>query len=434
MDQEMLSEIPEYSSLLSLKGFEMLKTSLVLEAESEGVDKIFFRIVNGNGEQLFSSNMSSWGDLGIGRTALDRLRNEADHVLETVTIPEHQYKVRILYGIIGPAKVLQIGKSLEEDQRLLEVFRRIFGGTVAVLIALGAAVGWFMAKRALVGVEEITRTATDISKGAFEQRVSIKDRGDEINRLATAFNVMLDRIGELAAGRREMTENIAHDLRSPITRIRGVAEMTLITGKSMHEYKAMATDIIEECNRLLEMVNTMLDISEAEAGVTKLTMRKTDMARIVQDACELFAPAAAEKSIMLTSRIPDTDNAFVYGDMQMLQRMVVNLLDNAMKYTPSGGTVTICVSTNEGQVVFSVGDTGIGISKDDLPHIFTRFYRCDQSRSQAGIGLGLSLAQAIAKAHGGNISATSKPGKGTKFTVTLPQSPPPQKRRPAVLS
>jgi heavy metal sensor kinase len=423
-DKDLLSEIPEYSSLLALKGVETLKTALDLESESEGMDKIFFRIVNENGEELFSSNMSSWGNLGIGRTALQRLRSGADHVFETVTIPEHRYKVRILYGIIGPGKILQIGMSLEGDQRLLEVLQRIFSGTMAVLTVLGAIVGWFMARRALVGVEELTRTATDISKGAFEQRVSAKDRGDEINRLATAFNVMLDRIGELVAGIREMSDNIAHDLRSPITRIRGIAEMTLITSKSMDEYKTMATDIIEECNRILEMVNTMLDISEAEAGAIKLIMEKTDMARIVQDACELFQPAAAEKGLTLTSRISDTDNPFVYGDIQRLQRMIANFLDNALKYTPSGGTVTVSVDENEGQVVISISDTGIGISKDDLPHIFTRFYRCDQSRSQAGIGLGLSLAMAIAKAHGGNIAAASNPGKGMKFTVTLPQSSP----------
>jgi signal transduction histidine kinase len=421
-DQEILNAIPEYSSLLALKGFETLKTSLALEAESEGVDKLFFRIVNWKGAELFSSNMSSWGNLGIGRTALQRLRNGADHVFETVTIPEHRYKIRILYGIIGPGKILQIGMSLKGNQRLLEILQRIFSGTMAVLTVLGAIVGWFMAKRALVGVEEVTRTAMDISKGAFEQRVSTKDRGDEINRLATAFNVMLDRINELVAGAREMSDNIAHDLRSPITRIRGIAEMTLITSKSMDEYKDMAANTIEECDHLLEMVNTMLDISETEAGANNFKMVKTDMADLVRDACELFQPTAEQKGISLISKM--SDNSFVYGDMQMLQRMVVNLLDNALKYTPSGGTVTVSANANEGQFVFSVSDTGIGISKDDLPHVFKRFYRCDQSRSQAGIGLGLSLARAIAKAYGGNIAAASNPGQGSEFTVTLPQSSP----------
>ena len=164
----------------------------------------------------------------------------------------------------------------------------------------------------------------------------------------------------------------------------------------------------------------MLEISGAEAGVSQLTMEKTDMARVVREACELFQPSAEEKGVAIISEI--SDSSFVYGDIQRLQRMVANLLDNALKYTPSGGTITASVNTNEGQVVISVNDTGIGISQDDVPKIFGRFYRCDQSRSQAGIGLGLSLALAIARAHGGGITATSHLGKGSQFAVTLPQS------------
>lgn len=422
MDQQLLNEISEYSSLFSLKGIETLKTALVLEAESEGVDKTFFRIVNWDGEELFSSNISSWGNLDIDRTVLTQLRNGASHVFETLTIPGHSHKMRILYGVItDTGKILQIGESLEGNKHLIEVFRKIFGATMAVLIALGALVGWFMARRAMAGVEEVTQTAMDISKGAFKHRVSVKDSGDEINRLATTFNIMLDRIDILVSGMREMTDSIAHDLRSPITRIRGIAEMTLITGKSMDEYKDMAVNTIEECDHLLEMVNTMLDISEAEAGAGKRTMEKSDMSGIVRDVCGLFQPAAEEKGLTLISKI--SNNSFVQGDTQMLQRMMANLMDNELKYTPYGGTITVSVNTNKGWVVISIKDTGIGISGDDLPHIFERFYRCDQSRAQAGIGLGLSLAMAIAKSHNGNITATSYPGNGSEFIITLPQLP-----------
>ena len=423
-DQELLEDLAELSSLLKLEGDESLKAEIKIEAQSEGVDKIFFRLVSQKGEELGSSNMSSWGNLGISRSALVRLRKGVNHVFETLSISEHRYKVRILYGIVGPGKIMQIGYSLEDNERLLEIFQRIFGTTMVVLLALGTLFGWFMARRALMGVEEVTQTAMDISKGAFEERVSVKGRGDEINRLATAFNVMLDRIDALVTGMREMTDDMAHDLRSPITRIRGIAEMTLTTGKSVGEYETMAASTINECDRLLEMVNTMLDISEAEAGASKVKMEKTNMAWIVRDACELFQPTAQGKGVTLISRI--SDSSFVYGDIQGLKRMVVNLLDNAVKYTPSGGNVVVSVNANEGQVVISFDDTGIGISGDDLPNIFTRFYRCDQSRSQAGIGLGLSLAMAIARAHGGNITAISNPGKGSKFTATLPLSSPSQ--------
>lgn len=418
-DQELLNDLSEFSSIMSVRGYDSFESEMKIEAESDGVDKVFFRLLSPKGETLASSNMSSWRNVGISRLALERLRNGADHAFETLAIPEHPDRARVLYGIIGHGKILQIGKSLKDDRQFLEIFREVFSTIMVVLMLFSALIGWVMARQAMSGVEEVTRTAMDISKGAFEQRVSIRDRGDEINRLATAFNVMLDRIDVLVTGMREMTDNMAHDLRSPVTRIRGVAEMALTTGKSMDEYEAMAANTIEECDRLLEMVNTMLDISETEAGASKPLMVKTDIAELVRVVCELFQPTAEKNNVALISGI--SDNSFVYGNIQALQRMVVNLLDNAFKYTPSGGTVTVSLKGNEGQVVISVSDTGIGISHDDLPHIFKRFYRCDQSRSQAGIGLGLSLAQAIAKAHGGNISAASNPGQGTKFMVTLPQ-------------
>lgn len=421
-DQDLLNEISEYSSLLSLKGIDALETALVLEAESEGVDKVFFRVLAQNGEEIVSSNMSSWADTGIGKTALKRLTNGANHVFETLTVPGHRHKVRILYGIIGPRKIIQIGQSLKDNERLMESFREIFGTTMAIVLVFSGLIGWFMARRALLGVEEVTRTAMDISSGTLERRVPVKARGKEIDKLATTFNNMLDRIHALVTGMREMTDNIAHDLKSPITRIRGVAEVTLTTGKSMDEYKTMAADTIEECDHLLQMIKTMMDISEAEAGTAKLAMDKIDMSMIVRDVCELFQPIAEDKGTDIIHKVPIT--YCLYGDMQRLQRMVANLLDNAIKYTQSGGTVTISVNGDEGKAVISVNDTGIGISEHDLPHIFNRFYRCDQSRSLPGIGLGLSLALAIARAHGGNITATSRPGKGSSFTVTLPRSSP----------
>ena len=359
-DEELYSEISEYSSLLSLKGIDTLKTALVLEAESEGVDKIFFRIAGPDGREIAASNMSSWGNIGISRMALKRLK-KSNHVFETMTIPEHQHKVRILYGIIAPDTILQIGFSLEDNERLLKIFRKIFGSTMAMLIVLAALIGWFMFRWALLGVEEVTRTAKEISKGAFERRVHVKIKGDEIERLVNTFNEMLDRIEALIKGMREISDNIAHDMRSPITRIRGITEVALSTCNSMDEYKAMGAKTIEECDRLLEMVNTMLDISEIEAGASRLEMEKTDMARLVRDVCELFQPTAEEKGIHIISEI--SEGSFAYGDIQKIRKMVVNLLDNAIKYTPSEGTVTVSVNVDAGKVVISVNDTGIGMSR-----------------------------------------------------------------------
>jgi signal transduction histidine kinase len=163
----------------------------------------------------------------------------------------------------------------------------------------------------------------------------------------------------------------------------------------------------------------MLDITEAETGARKLSMTEIDMASVLRDACELFQPISEDKGVTIIPRLPA--RSVMKGDIQRLQRMIANLLDNALKYTGSGGEVMVSLDEDEKEIIITVADSGLGMSEDDLPHIFKRFYRCDQSRSQSGNGLGLSLAQAIAKTHGGNIRAASVPGKGSAFTVTLPR-------------
>jgi heavy metal sensor kinase len=420
MDQSLLNEAEEFSSLLRLKGLDEVKTALILEAESEGVNKTFLRILTPTGDIVASSNMTAWGNLETSRSILDSLNNGNKHAFKKATIPGQRHKIRILNSMIGNDIIFQIGKSLEEDNRFLEIFSDIFGPSTAFIMIFAALIGWFMARRALIGVEEVTRTAHEISTGSLERRVPFKTRGEEIDRLAKTFNSMLDRINALIKGMREMTDNIAHDLRSPITRIRGIAEMNLTTNGSISDYENMTVNIIEECDRLLVMINTMLDISEAEAGAGKLTIEEIDVVSIIKKACELFQPIAEDKGIKTILKTSKNTN-IILGDIQKLQRMIANLLDNALKYTQPGGTVTFAVKSDEKRIVISVTDTGIGMTNENLKHIFERFYRCDQSRSQAGIGLGLSLALAIAKAHGGNIRAKSKLGKGSTFTVILPR-------------
>jgi heavy metal sensor kinase len=417
--QDLMSDLSEFSSILASKGMDELESLIIQEAKSEGVDKVFIRVLSMQGDLLVSSDVSSWGNIEMSKSALSRLNNSSNHVFEILSIPGSHDKARVLYGIVGPGKVLQIGESLEDEERFVDAFWKVYGPITFGLTAFAALLGWVMANRALVSVKEVTRTALQISKGAFDQRVSVQAKDEEIKTLAATFNAMLDRIVTLITGMREISDNIAHELRSPVTRIRGIAEMTLMTGKDTQEYEDMAANTIEECDNLLAMINTMLEISETEAGTVTLRQEEIDISAVVRDACEFFMAAAEGKNLTLICK--QCDNSFIYGDIQKLQRLVINLLDNAVKYTPAGGTITVSVVRSEGQVVLSVEDTGIGISKDALQRIFTRFYRCDKSRSQPGAGLGLSLAMAIARSHGGDIHVKSHPGKGSIFIVTLPR-------------
>jgi heavy metal sensor kinase len=308
--------------------------------------------------------------------------------------------------------------SLEDDDEFLAQFRQIFGATIALVMGFAGLLGWFMAKRALTNVEQVTRTARAISASDLEQRVPVKGQAEEIDRLAITFNDMLDRIQKLVTETKEMTENIAHDLRSPITRIRGMAEMALTSGNAVEEYEAAAANTVEDCDRLLEMINTMLYISQTEATTGKLATEEVDVTRMVRHACELFQPVAEDKGVTLVVEI--RSEVKVQGVLQGLQRMLANLIDNALNYTPPPGTVTVSVNADAKSGIIAVADTGIGIPQEDLPHIFRRFYRCDRSRSRPGTGLGLTLVEAIVHAHRGQIAVTSTPNIGTTFSITLP--------------
>jgi heavy metal sensor kinase len=419
-DRELLSQVNRFSTLLVAEGVEAVKNDAVIEAQAAGIKKVFFRLLSLNGHVFSSSNISYWKDIDINETAIKELLQGGSHVFETITIPGHKDKVRMLYALLSPSIILQVGQAMESYSRFLDAFKGIFITTMTFLIILAAGVGWFMARRAVSGVEAITRTAQSISGGTLEKRVPVKTRGDEIDQLSMTFNQMLDRIQALVTEIKEMSDNIAHDLKSPITRIRGIAEVTLTNGKSMGEYESMAASTIEECDRLLDMINTMLMISKTESGVDKLLREEIDLAGLVREACELFEPTAEDKRVTLSYDVPNKSH--LIGDNRMIQRMLSNLLDNAIKYTSSGGTVSVSVSENdERNIVITVKDTGIGISPSDLPRIFERFYRCDQSRSEPGIGLGLSLAKAIARAHGGDITVMSRLNQGSTFTVTLPR-------------
>lgn len=274
-----------------------------------------------------------------------------------------------------------------------------------------------MARRALHGVREVTRAANEIADGALERRVPIGTAGDELDQLASTFNAMLDHIQSLIIGMRDMADNLAHDLRSPLGRVRACAEMSLANGEPNGARESWAVSTIEECDRLLQMLDTTLDIAEADSGAAKMNLDRVDLADLVLNASELFQTVAEDRHIGIATRVPE--HCWIKGDRQRLQRVIANLLDNALKYTPSGGEVRMELREQAQRVLLSFEDTGVGIAADDLPRIFQRFYRCDPSRSGHGIGLGLSLAQAFVRAHGGDITVTSTPGAGSTFTVTL---------------
>jgi heavy metal sensor kinase len=418
VDSTLEAKMKKFSSLLASKGIGTLKEEIIAEAKSVGTNKIFFRLLTIEGNEMASSDLSLWYGIGISRSALKNLA-EGRPVFENVKLPGWEYKVRVLYGIVGPGMVMQIGESSRDDEHFFEDLREFSGTVIIVVLVFAGLVGWLVAKRGLSGVEEVTQTAIAITDGAMEKRVPLAGKGDEIDRLSGVFNYMLDRIQSLINEMKEVTDNVAHDIKSPITRIRGLAEVTLTAEGSLDEYQSMAVSTIEECDRLLKMINTMLEISETEAGVVTLSLSEVDISELIEEACDLFQPLAEDKGLYIEVNVPRP--CFLRCDKNKLQRVVTNLLDNAIKYTPSG-KITVSAEQDDRKVIISVRDTGIGIPSNEIPYLFDRFFRVDKSRSVPGAGLGLSLVRAIVQKHGGEIKAISSPGTGSIFTVVLPKA------------
>lgn len=419
MDYELLEETVEYSKVMARNNLKGVKEEIAEEAESEDPNEEFYRIIDFSGKSLAVTDMSSWGKVDK-KGAIAKLKgDENGYVFQTITIPGRDYKARIISAVIGPDTVLQIGETLEEADEYLEIFRNLFSILIIILIGVATIIGWFLAKQALIDMKEVTQAAEEISKGSYDRRVRIKAQFDEIRRLGDAFNKMLDRIQILLKSMKEINDNIAHDLRSPLARIRGIAEMMLIDEKSINNYKDMAVSTIEECDSLIDMINTMLDITEAEAGVNGIKDEEFDFVELISDACELFRPMADEKMMELKVRLPET--LTFRGDRKKMQRIVTNILENSIKYTPEHGAVTISAESDDGEVQIVFKDNGTGIPEPDLPHIFERFYRCDRSRSQGGVGLGLSLAKAYTESMNGLISANSTINQGSTFALRFTQ-------------
>jgi signal transduction histidine kinase len=421
IDDELIADVNEYAQMLSAKGLAAIKNEVVREAESDGIEKVFFRIFTRDGKLVRRSNIIKWNNLGDHNRALEAIRDGRDYYFESLREEDREHTARAIYGEINPDLVLQIGMTLEEKDTFLELVQIIFCITLIIIIGLAALLGFFLTQRSLSGVKEVTQAAFKISKsGNLNQRVSQKDRGEEIEKLSATFNSMLDRIHALVAGIKDMADNIAHDLKSPISRIRTIAELTLTNGRTMDEFKHMAGDTIEECDRLIDMINSMLDLSEAEAGAAaKIELQPVNLAQIVQDACELFEPIAEDESITLECTADKP--CMVNGNIQKLQRMVANILDNAIKYTLSGGKVSVILAEDNQNASITFKDNGIGIDAEELPNIFKRFYRCEKSRTSSGIGLGLSLARMIARNHDGDINVSSEPMRGTEFVINIPK-------------
>ncbi len=304
------------------------------------------------------------------------------------------------------------------DQKIKRIRQGIYAASVAEMLLLIVILGYFLNRRFLNPLYTMIENILRIGRSGIDRRLSAAERKDEFGLLAREFNRMMDRIQILITEMRDMSNDIAHDLKSPITRIRGTAEIALTSDSTMDDFTSLAASTIEECDTMLTIINTMLYIAAAEANALEVDFSDVNISDLVRRADEIFKPVAENREIRLNTVIKD--ECHVSGNCQMLQRVISNLLDNALKYTPFGGNVDIDVWASNKKVNIRIKDTGMGLAQEELPNIFNRFYRCDRSRSRPGSGLGLSLVHAILKLHKGEVTVSSTINQGSIFTVYLP--------------
>nr|NJM04549.1 HAMP domain-containing protein [Desulfobacula sp.] len=418
IDRELTDQASKFTAIIHTSGLMGARQLAVLEAQAAGEKLIFFRIVYPTGEVFASSRMSYWENVHISKTALQKLTAQKLNIFETVEIPSTGQKARILYSYVAANAILQTGVAMDVYSKFLSAFKLVFISAMGFIVLFSAVSGRLLVRETLSRVETITRTAQNISGSNLEARVRGTGNKDELDHLVITFNSMLDRIEALVKSIREMSDNIAHDLKTPVTRIRGFAELALVQEESLDAYRSMAANTIEESDRLLDMINTMLIISKAEAGEGDYIFDNINLTAMIEEACELFAPLAEDKRISFSNEIEE--GLVVEADIRMLQRAFSNLLDNAVKYTPGGGCVRVEAFMENRTAVIRVMDTGMGIPPEFHEKIFDRFFRVDSSRTNSGAGLGLSLARTIIRQHRGEIYVSGNLSKGSVFEIRLP--------------
>ena len=422
MDEDLKEDIAEFRELLDEGGLEKVIAEIIREINSSDETEVFLRVLDQKGKVVFSTDVSEYQNLDAKTVStFQNNMTPTTPALKTVEFPHHDYPVRMVLGQIGPDMVLLIGETLEKKEEIMELLFKVFAGMVFLGIPLSCGVGWVIARKAVSGIEEVSRAAKDIERGNLDRQVTVRAGEEEIQTLMNTFNAMAARIRGLIREMREMTDNIAHDLRSPLARIRAMSEGALAETNSAMNDRGLATETMRECDRLMHLINTTLDMAEVDAGVINGSKRPVDLSQLMTDLCELFEAVAEEKHI--TFKVSIDPNCHVYGIKHHLQRMVANLLDNAMKYTQSGGQVSIELSRSPHNCRLTITDTGVGIPLSDQPRVFDRFFRCEHSRSQEGCGLGLSFARSVARAHGGDITLTSESSQGSSFSSTFPIIP-----------
>ncbi|MGD0661127.1 MAG: ATP-binding protein [Syntrophorhabdales bacterium] len=334
------------------------------------------------------------------------------------------YAVRVLtWPVVSSGRVVavvRVGMSEAALDRTMSSFLLIMAALFPLALALAGGGGWFLAHRALRPVDRMTQAARQIGASQLHARIELTGANDELDRLAETLNEMLTRLEAAFTEMRQFTADASHELQTPLTILRGEVEIALRAERSPEEYVRVMKSALEEIERISLLVEGLLLLARSDAGVLKMDLKPLDPMALVEDVLGRLGPLARARSVALS--LGSMEPMEMRGDLVHLRRLLFNLVDNAIKYTPEGGTVRVSVERRGEWAMLAVEDTGIGVAHEEQHKVFQRFYRSAEARSGAegGSGLGLAIVKSIAEAHGGRAEVESAPGRGSTFKVYLP--------------
>jgi signal transduction histidine kinase len=412
-----ITELQELSRHYSQKGLQSTEELIKAKNEFHRQHPFFVRVADTKNKTLGTYFPSPWSEFTTNVLAEPEMLSEDEWI--RLNAISGDFYLDIATTRLTDGNWMQVGISSETRDKILHRLQSTFYVVLGIMMTLGFIGGWVLAKYALHPIHNLINSIKAVAKGKMDTRVLVSGNGDELDELAIQYNKMLDKIEKLIKAMKNSLDNVAHDIRTPITRLRINAE------KALQDYEhttAKSTELlscIEETDRINVMLNTLLNISEVESGIMHIDLKYTNIVSLVENVVDAYQFVADEKHIKLN--IVGDNLLKFWLDPNRISQALANLLDNAIKYTPNDGQVSIAVSLDEPNLTLLIQDNGIGILDEDQERIWDRLYRGTQRGNQRGLGLGLSLAKAIIKAHDGTIEVYSEPGMGSAFKIQIPQ-------------